>query len=136
MNVLHKLSTVSLSQLNSRPMKFTWLLVNWRLMFIEFPHPITNKKNMLLKHNLSFKFPRTVPFKPKLLFKIQLLWHIYTHKELNDRTRFKTMLSMIKSWASFSWNPPLRTPPRYKIILKLPEVTLVLKIPLKSYLIW
>ena len=67
-------------------------------------------KTMLFKQNLSSKFPRTVPFKQKLLFKIQLLWHIYTHKGLNDRIRFKTMLSMTKSWASFSWNPPLRSP--------------------------
>ena len=65
-------------------------------------------KTMLFKQNLSSKFPRTVPFKQKLLFKIQLLWHIYTHKGLNDRIRFKTMLSMTKSWASFSWNPPLQ----------------------------
>ena len=64
------------------------------------------RKTMLFKQNLSSKFPRTVPFafqlKQKLLFKIQLLWHIYTHKGLNDRIRFKTMLSMTKSWASFS----------------------------------
>ena len=59
-------------------------------------------KTMLFKQNLSSKFPRTVPFKQKLLFKIQLLWHIYTHKGLSDRIRFKTMLSMAKSWASFS----------------------------------
>ena len=48
--------------------------------------------------------------KQNLSSKIQLLWHIYTHKGLNDRIRFKTMLSMTKSWASFSWNPPLRSP--------------------------
>ena len=59
-------------------------------------------KTMLFKQNLSSKFPRTIPFKQKLLVKIQLLWHIYTHKGLNDRIRFKTMLSMTMSWASFS----------------------------------
>ena len=40
----------------------------------------------------------------ELLFKIQLLWHVYTHKGMNDRTRFETMLSMTKSWASFGEN--------------------------------
>jgi hypothetical protein len=38
-NVLHRLSTVSLSPLDFRPMKNTWPLVNWRLLFIQFPHP-------------------------------------------------------------------------------------------------
>ena len=65
-------------------------------------------KTMLFKQNLLSKFPRTVPFKQKLLFKIQLLWHIFTLKRLSYGIRFKTMLSMTKSWASFSWNPPLQ----------------------------
>ena len=67
-------------------------------------------KTMLFKQNLSSKFPRTVPFKQKLLFKIQLLWHIFTLKRLSYGIRFKTMLSMTKSWTSFSWNPLLRSP--------------------------
>ena len=63
------------------------------------------RKTMLFKRNLSSKFPRIVPFKQKLLFKIQLLWHIFTLQRLSYGLRFKTMLSMTKSWASFSWNP-------------------------------
>ena len=60
------------------------------------------RKTMLFKQNLTSKFPRTVPFNQKLLFKIQLLWHIFTLKRLSYGIRFKTMLSMTKSWASFS----------------------------------
>ena len=50
------------------------------------------------------KLTKTVRFMHELLFKIQLLWHVYTHKGMNDRTRFETMLSMTKSWASFGEN--------------------------------
>ena len=66
------------------------------------------RKTMLFKQNLSSKFPRTKPFKQNLSSKIQLLWHIFTLKRLSYGIRFKTMLSMTKSWASFSWNPPLQ----------------------------
>ena len=40
--------------------------------------------------------------KQNLSSKIQLLWHIFTLKRLSYGIRFKTMLSMTKSWASFS----------------------------------
>ena len=66
------------------------------------------RKTMLFKQNLSSKFPRTKPFKQNLSSKIQLLWHIFTLKRLSYGIRFKTMLSMTKSWASFSWNPLLQ----------------------------
>ena len=67
------------------------------------------RKTMLFKQNLSSKFPGTKPFKQNLSSKIQLLWHIFTLKRLSYGLRFKTMRSMTKSWASFSWNPPATT---------------------------
>ena len=57
---------------------------------------------------LSLLPRRIMPLRHNLTSKIQLLWHIFTLKRLSYGIRFKTMLSMTKSWASFSRNHPLQ----------------------------